>query len=315
MTFRTAVPPVAAASTDSVADYLKRIGRTPLLDAEREVALARQIEAGLYAQDRLDTDHTLTAAARADLEWLAAAGRMAKQHMIEANLRLVVSVAKRYAATGVPLPDLIQEGNCGLIRAVEKFDHERGFKFSTYAMWWIKQAVQRAVDETSRTIRVPSHMAELIAKVDRTSRRLERDLGRPATAAEIGAELDLTAEKVTQVQGYDRRPVSLHMPIGSEGEGELGDLIEDTASAPVEDQVAMAGLRAELDRVLADLTQREAEVVTLRFGLAGDGEPKTFEEIGRRFGVTRERIRQIEVKAMAKLRMKSRASLLRDYLV
>ncbi|WP_436775549.1 sigma-70 family RNA polymerase sigma factor [Yinghuangia sp. YIM S09857] len=314
MTVRTPAPSIAVATTDSVADYLKRIGRTPLLDAEREVALARQIEAGLYAQERLDTDHALDAAARADLEWLAAAGRTVKQHMIEANLRLVVSVAKRYAATGVPLPDLIQEGNCGLIRAVEKFDHERGFKFSTYAMWWIKQAVQRAVDETSRTIRVPAHMAELIAKVDRTSRRLERDLGRAPTAAEIGAELDLTAEKVTRVQGYDRRPVSLHTPIGSEGDGELGDIIEDTVSTPVADQVADAGLRAELDRVLADLTEREAEVVTLRFGLAGDGEPRTFEEIGRHFGLTRERIRQIEVKAMAKLRRESRASVLRDYL-
>jgi RNA polymerase primary sigma factor len=314
-TAATAAPTTAttAVQADPAAAYLKAIGRTRLLDAAAEVELARQIEAGLFAQDRLDTADGLTAADRADLEWLAAAGRIAKDRMVEANLRLVVSVAKRYVYTGMPLLDLVQEGNIGLIRAVEKFDHTLGFKFSTYATWWIKQAVHRAADDQSRTIRVPAHMAELIAKVTRTRRGLETARGREATPAEIGAELGLTADRVTEVLAYDRAPVSLHAPLGEDG-GELGDLVEDTAGPSVEDSVTGATLRAQLDQVLAELTEREGEVLALRYGLA-DGEVHTLDEVGRTYGVTRERIRQIEKKALAKLRLRPRAELLRDYLV
>lgn len=300
---------------EASAAYLAAIGRTPLLDADGEVALARQIEAGLLAQERLDGTAGLTETDRADLEWLAAAGRIAKDRMVEANLRLVVSVAKRYAHGSVPLLDLVQEGNLGLIRAVEKFDHTLGFKFSTYATWWIKQAVRRGLDEQSRTIRVPAHMAEQIAKVSRTRRTLAARWDREPTPAEIAAELDLTGERVAEIQGYDRAPVSLHTPLGDDGDGgELGDIVEDTGTTPVEDQATNATLRAQIDRVLADLTEREASVLTLRYGLDSTGEPQSLDQIGRAYGVTRERIRQIEGKAMAKLRVSSRADLLRDYL-
>ncbi|MGK5558101.1 sigma-70 family RNA polymerase sigma factor [Actinomadura kijaniata] len=291
------------ASADTMKDYLARIGRTPLLTAEQEVELAKRIEAGLLARERLDSGTGLTDEDRADLEWIAADGRRAKAHMVEANLRLVVSLAKRYAGRGLPLTDLVQEGNLGLIRAVEKFEYRRGLKFSTYAVWWIKQSLGRALADQSRVVRLPSHVVEVVNRMNRTRRELVLELDREPTTAELAAALELPPAKVELLRRQSAEPVSLHARIGDDADGgELGDLIEDTDTPDPSDVVAASLLRAELDRVMdATLTEREADVIALRFGLAG-GEPKTLDEVGRRFGVTRERIRQIEAKGMAKLR-------------
>ncbi|MFB4293195.1 RNA polymerase sigma factor [Nonomuraea sp. ATR24] len=305
----------AAATTDQVKDYLKNIGRVRLLDAQQEVALGERIEAGLFAQERLDRDgDALSPQDRADLEWIAADGRLAKDRMIEANLRLVVSIAKRQTGRGLPFLDLIQEGNLGLMRAVEKFDHRLGLKFSTYATWWIKQAVGRALADQSRTIRVPVHMTELINKVARARRELFQSLGREPSDEEIAEQVELTAERVEEIRGYAREPVSLSTPLGEEGDTELGDLIEDAGALDPTDAVGLDLLRDQLRQILDGLTEREAGVIALRFGLA-DGEPKTLDEIGKVYGVTRERIRQIEAKTMSKLRHPGRATALRDYLV
>ncbi|MFI0353035.1 sigma-70 family RNA polymerase sigma factor [Actinomadura sp. 9N407] len=304
---------------DPVKDYLRRIGRTPLLTANQEVELGERIEAGTLAQARLDAEgegegEALTTAERRELTRLAADGRRAKDHMVEANLRLVVSIAKRYAATGaLPLLDLVQEGTIGMMRAVDKFDHRRGLKFSTYATWWIKQAVGRALADQSRTIRIPSHVVEVLNRVTRTKRTMTQELGREITPAELAAELDLTPEKVEQLLRYAREPISLHTHVGDDGGGgELGDLIKDDAPDP-SDTVASSLLRGQLDVALETLTEREAGVIALRYGL-DDGEPKTLDEIGKRYGVTRERIRQIESKGMLKLRHPARTRALADLL-
>ncbi|WP_374058815.1 RNA polymerase sigma factor [Planomonospora sp. ID67723] len=303
-----------AVDADQVKDYLRQIGRTPLLTAEQEVELGERVEAGTLAQERLDTGgDALTPAERRELERLAADGRRARDHMVEANLRLVVSIARRYAAGGgMPLLDLVQEGTIGMMRAVEKFDHRRGLKFSTYATWWIKQAVGRALADQSRTVRLPSHVVEVLNRVTRAQRAMLQKLGREATPEELAAELDLTSEKVEQLLRHAREPISLHVRIGDDGDAELGDLIEDDASDPA-DTVASSLLRGQLDAVLETLTEREAGVISLRFGL-DDGEAKTLEEVGRRFGVTRERIRQIEAGGMRKLRHPSRTRALADLL-
>ncbi|WP_067485745.1 sigma-70 family RNA polymerase sigma factor [Actinomadura hibisca] len=297
-------------------DYLARIGRTPLLTAEQEVDLAVRIEAGLFARERLDTRAGLSAEDRADLAEIAADGAAAKDHMVRANLRLVVSQAKRYAGRGLPLTDLVQEGNLGLIRAVEKFEHRRGLKFSTYAVWWIKQALTRALSDQGRTIRLPAHVAEVVNRMNRVRRQLVADLGREPETAELAAALDLTPQKVERLMGQSREPVSLHVRIGDGGDGgEFGDLIEDTDAPDPADAVASGLLRGELDRVMDQaLTEREADVIALRFGL-GTGEPKTLDEVGRAFGVTRERIRQIEAKGMSKLRRPGSRRALADLLV
>ncbi|GAA3442478.1 RNA polymerase sigma factor [Planomonospora venezuelensis] len=296
-----------AVDADQVKDYLRQIGRTPLLTAEQEVELGERIEAGRLARERLDAGGgPLTPAERRELERLAADGRRAREHMVEANLRLVVSIARRYAASGgMPLLDLVQEGTIGMMRAVEKFDHRRGLKFSTYATWWIKQAVGRALADQSRTVRLPSHVVEVLNRVTRAQRAMLQTLGRDATPEELAAELGLTPEKVEQVLSHAREPVSLHVGIGDDGGTELGDLIEDDAPDPA-DAVAASLLGGQLDAVLRTLTEREAGVISLRFGLE-DGETKTLDEIGRRFGVTRERIRQIESAGMRKLRHPSRS--------
>ncbi|MFI7639054.1 RNA polymerase sigma factor [Nonomuraea sp. NPDC049400] len=302
------------ATTDPVKDYLKQIGKIRLLDAHQEVALGERIEAGLFAQERLDREsHTLSSQDRADLEWIAADGRLAKDQMIEANLRLVVSIAKRQTGRGLPMLDLIQEGNMGLMRAVEKFDHKLGLKFSTYATWWIKQAIGRALADQSRTIRIPVHMTELINKVNRARRELFQSLGREPSDEEIGLRAELIAEKVRKIRGYAREPISLSLQLGDEGDTELGDLIEDVEAGDPADVIGHDLLRGQLREVLDGLTEREAGVIALRYGLA-DGEPKTLDEIGKVYGVTRERIRQIEAKTMSKLRHPSRAMSLRDYL-
>ncbi|GAA3131027.1 hypothetical protein GCM10010466_22070 [Planomonospora alba] len=301
-----------AAGIDPVKDYLKQIGRTPLLTAEQEVELGERIEAGRLAGERLAAGPG-GEAERRGLERLAADGRRARDHMVEANLRLVVSIARRYAAGGgLPLLDLVQEGTIGMMRAVEKFDHRRGLKFSTYATWWIKQAIGRALADQSRTVRLPAHVVEDLNRVNRTRRAMSQELGREATAGELAAELGLTPEKVEQLLRHGREPVSLHARVGDGGDAELGDLIEDDAQDPA-DAAASSLLRRELDAVLETLTGREADVISLRFGL-DDGEAKTLEEVGRRFGVTRERIRQIEAAGMRKLRQPSRARALADLL-
>ncbi|GGS66006.1 hypothetical protein GCM10010156_26220 [Planobispora rosea] len=306
--------PLITTGTDSVKDYLKQIGTIPLLTAEQEVELARRMEAGAFARERLEAaGEGLAAETRVELERIAEDGLRAREHMLEANLRLVVSVAKRYTGRGLLLQDLIQEGNLGLIRTVEKFDHTLGFKFSTYATWWIKQAIGRAVADQARTIRVPVHMVELINRLTRARRELLADLGREPTAEELARALDLTPAKVAEIQGYDREPVSLHTPLGTEGDGEFGDLIEDTGAVTPDDAVAADLLRDHLRSVLDTLTEREAGVVAFRFGL-DDGRPRTLDEIGKIYGVTRERIRQIEAKAMSKLRHPSRSRALRGYL-
>jgi RNA polymerase primary sigma factor len=301
-----------AVTTDLVRAYLKEIGKVPLLTAIEEVELSQRIEAGLFARHKL-AQPKLSASLRRDLMWLEKDGEKAKQHLLEANLRLVVSVAKRYLGRGMPFLDLIQEGNLGLIRAVEKFDYTKGFKFSTYATWWIRQAITRAMADQARTIRIPVHMVEQINKLNRTNRELLITLGRDATEDELAQELDLPVERVREIQGYAREPISLEVTVGEDDSSTLGDFIED-ADAPVPvDLVASSLMHQQLRDLLATLSDKERAVVDLRFGLTG-GEPKTLDEIGHEFGLTRERIRQIETKTLAKLRHPSRAASLRDYL-
>jgi RNA polymerase primary sigma factor len=304
---------VAGATADPVKDYLKQIGKVPLLNAEQEVELAKRIEAGLFAEEKLAESHRMNPDQRIDLEWIAEDGRRAKNHLLEANLRLVVSLAKRYTGRGMLFLDLIQEGNLGLIRAVEKFDYTKGYKFSTYATWWIRQAITRAMADQARTIRIPVHMVEVINKLARVQRQMLQDLGREATPEELAVELDMTPEKVVEVQKYGREPISLHLPLGEEGDSEFGDLIEDTEAIQPGEAVSFTLLQEQLHSVLDTLSEREAGVVSMRFGLA-DGQPKTLDEIGKVYGVTRERIRQIESKTMLKLRHPSRSQVLRDYL-
>lgn len=302
------------ATTDPVKDYLKQIGRVPLLNAQQEVDLSERIEAGLYAQHLLDTESEgMSFRRRRQLKWAAADGRKAKDHLLEANLRLVVSLAKRYTGRGMLFLDLIQEGNLGLIRAVEKFDWKKGFKFSTYATWWIRQAITRAMADQARTIRVPVHMVEVINKLSRVQRQLLQDLGRDPTPDELARELDMPVEKVEEVQKYGREPISLHTPLGEDGDSEFGDLIEDTDAIAPQDAVSFSLLQQQLRQVLETLSPREAGVIKMRYGLE-DGQPKTLDDIGRVYGVTRERIRQIESKTMAKLRNPSRATSLKDFL-
>ena len=304
---------ISGATADPVKDYLKQIGKVALLNAELEVELAKRIEAGLFAEEKLATEKTLSAEDRRDLRWVVKDGQRAKSHLLEANLRLVVSLAKRYTGRGMQFLDLIQEGNLGLIRAVEKFDYTKGFKFSTYATWWIRQAITRAMADQARTIRIPVHMVEVINKLARVQRQLLQDLGREPTPEELAAELDMTPEKVVEVQKYGREPISLSTPLGEDGDSEFGDLIEDTEAVVPADAVGFTMLQQELERVLDSLHPREAGVIRSRFGL-GDGVQMTLDQIGEKFGVTRERIRQIESKTMSKLRHPSRSQLLRDYL-
>jgi RNA polymerase primary sigma factor len=305
-------------STDLVRAYLKEIGKVPLLTAEQEVELAQRIEAGLFAAEKIRQAEEgeaakLSAALRRDLDWLVMDGGRAKRHLLEANLRLVVSIAKRYLGRGMLFLDLIQEGNLGLIRAVEKFDYTKGYKFSTYATWWIRQAITRAMADQARTIRIPVHMVEQINKLTRVQREMLQELGREPTPEELAKELDMTPEKVVEIQGYAREPVSLETTIGDDQDSNLGDFIED-ADAPIASEVVSYGLMQEqLNEVLRTLTDREAAVVKMRFGLV-DGQPRTLDEIGREFGLTRERIRQIESKTLSKLRHPSRSQKLRDYL-
>ena len=305
---------VAGATADPVKDYLKQIGKVSLLNAEQEVDLARRIEAGLYAEYKLKNQaDEMTSRERRELHFLAQDGQQAKNHLLEANLRLVVSLAKRYTGRGMQFLDLIQEGNLGLIRAVEKFDYTKGYKFSTYATWWIRQAITRAMADQARTIRIPVHMVEVINKLARVQRQMLQDLGREPTPEELAKELDMTPEKVVEVQKYGREPISLHTPLGEDGDSEFGDLIEDSEAIVPADAVSFTLLQEQLHRVLDTLSEREAGVVSMRFGL-GDGQPKTLDEIGKVYGVTRERIRQIESKTMSKLRHPSRSQVLRDYL-
>lgn len=306
---------ITGATADPVKDYLKQIGKVALLNAEQEVELALRIEAGLFSEEKLST---LTAAQRTtklarELHEIAKDGQRAKNHLLGANLRLVVSLAKRYTGRGMQFLDLIQEGNLGLIRAVEKFDYTKGFKFSTYATWWIRQAITRAMADQARTIRIPVHMVEVINKLARVQRQMLQDLGREPTPEELARELDMTPEKVVEVQKYGREPISLHTPLGEDGDSEFGDLIEDTEAVVPADAVGFTMLQRQLEMLLDSLSEREAGVIRMRFGL-GDGMPKTLDQIGDTFGVTRERIRQIESKTMAKLRHPSRSQALRDYL-
>ncbi|HEU5385074.1 MAG TPA: RNA polymerase sigma factor [Streptosporangiaceae bacterium] len=305
------------ASADSVRAYLKQIGKVALLNAEEEVDLAKRIEAGLYGAERLrqveDEGQKISPQMRRDLNWIVRDGERAKNHLLEANLRLVVSLAKRYTGRGMAFLDLIQEGNLGLIRAVEKFDYTKGYKFSTYATWWIRQAITRAMADQARTIRLPVHMVEIIGRLARAQRQMLQDLGREPTPDELAAALEVSPEKVIEVQKYAREPISLHLPLGEDGDGELGDLIEDSEAIEPGEAVSFTLLQEQLHSVLGMLSEREAGIVSMRFGLA-DGQPKTLDEIGKVYGVTRERIRQIESKTMAKLRHPSRSRLLRDYL-
>ena len=304
----------AGATADPVKDYLKQIGRVSLLNAEQEVDLSERIEAGLYAQHLLDTEsEDMEFKRKRELKWAAADGKKAKDHLLEANLRLVVSLAKRYTGRGMLFLDLIQEGNLGLIRAVEKFDWKKGFKFSTYATWWIRQAITRAMADQARTIRVPVHMVEVINKLSRVQRQMLQDLGREPTPDELARELDMPVEKVQEVQKYGREPISLHTPLGEDGDSEFGDLIEDTDAIAPSDAVAFSLLQEQFKQVLETLSPREAGVIKMRYGLE-DGQPKTLDDIGRVYGVTRERIRQIESKTMSKLRHPSRSQTLRDFL-
>ena len=313
----------AGATADPVKDYLKQIGRVALLNAELEVELAMAIEAGLFAEEALSSGkkeikvgaryEAVDKRMKKELEELAAIGRRKKNHLLEANLRLVVSLAKRYTGRGMLFLDLIQEGNLGLIRAVEKFDYTKGYKFSTYATWWIRQAITRAMADQARTIRIPVHMVEVINKLARVQRQMLQDLGREPTPEELAKELDMTPEKVVEVQKYGREPISLHTPLGEEGDSEFGDLIEDSEAIVPADAVSFTLLQEQLHSVLDTLSEREAGVVAMRFGLT-DGQPKTLDEIGKVYGVTRERIRQIESKTMSKLRHPSRSQVLRDYL-
>ncbi len=306
---------ITGATADPVKDYLKQIGKVPLLNAAEEVELAMRIEAGLFAEEKLAslTEKEKRTTAGRDLAWVARDGQRAKNHLLGANLRLVVSLAKRYTGRGMQFLDLIQEGNLGLIRAVEKFDYTKGFKFSTYATWWIRQAITRAMADQARTIRIPVHMVEVINKLARVQRQMLQDLGREPTPEELSRELDMTPEKVIEVQKYGREPISLHTPLGEDGDSEFGDLIEDTEAVVPADAVGFTMLQKQLESLLDSLSEREAGVIRMRFGL-GDGMPKTLDQIGDTFGVTRERIRQIESKTMAKLRHPSRSQALRDYL-
>ena len=304
---------ITGATADPVKDYLKQIGKVALLNAELEVELAKRIEAGLFAEEKLATDKKLSNEMMRDLKWVVKDGQRAKSHLLEANLRLVVSLAKRYTGRGMQFLDLIQEGNLGLIRAVEKFDYTKGYKFSTYATWWIRQAITRAMADQARTIRIPVHMVEVINKLARVQRQLLQDLGREPTPEELARELDMTPEKVVEVQKYGREPISLSTPLGEDGDSEFGDLIEDTEAVVPADAVGFTMLQRELERILDSLHPREAGVIRSRFGL-GDGVQKTLDQIGEEFGVTRERIRQIESKTMSKLRHPSRSQMLRDYL-
>jgi RNA polymerase primary sigma factor len=303
----------AGATADPVKDYLKLIGRVSLLKAIEEVTIAKRIEAGLFAQHKLDSGAKIAPKLKKELAWIAEDGQRAKQHLLEANLRLVVSLAKRHTGRGMPFLDLIQEGNLGLIRAVEKFDYTKGFKFSTYATWWIKQAITRAMADQSRTIRVPVHMVEVINKVSRAQRTLSIDLGRAPTPAELAKDLDMTVEKLEEVQTFGREPISLHTPLGEDGGSEFGDLIEDTEAPVADDVVTYSFMQEQIRSVLDTLAERESGVIALRFGLR-DGRPRTLEEISAVYGVTRERIRQIESKTMSKLRHPARSQSLRDYL-
>ena len=303
----------AGATADPVKDYLKQIGRVALLNAELEVELATRVEAGLFAEYKLATEKKLDKKFKRELEFIVEDGKRAKNHLLEANLRLVVSLAKRYTGRGMLFLDLIQEGNLGLIRAVEKFDYTKGYKFSTYATWWIRQAITRAMADQARTIRIPVHMVEVINKLARVQRQMLQDLGREPTPEELARELDMTPEKVVEVQKYGREPISLHTPLGEEGDSEFGDLIEDSEAVVPADAVSFTLLQEQLHSVLDTLSEREAGVVAMRFGLT-DGQPKTLDEIGKVYGVTRERIRQIESKTMSKLRHPSRSQVLRDYL-
>lgn len=305
------------ASADSVRAYLKQIGKVALLNAEEEVSLAKRIEGGLYAVERMriiaEKGEKLSSQMRRDLNWVKRDGERAKNHLLEANLRLVVSLAKRYTGRGMAFLDLIQEGNLGLIRAVEKFDYTKGYKFSTYATWWIRQAITRAMADQARTIRIPVHMVEVINKLGRIQRELLQDLGREPTSEELAKEMDITPDKVLEIQQYAREPISLDQTIGDEGDSQLGDFIEDSEAIVAVDAVAFTLLQDQLQSVLLTLSEREAGVVRLRFGLT-DGQPRTLDEIGQVYGVTRERIRQIESKTMSKLRHPSRSQVLRDYL-
>jgi RNA polymerase primary sigma factor len=305
------------ASADSVRAYLKQIGKVALLNAEEEVDLAKRIEAGLYGSERMriiaESGEKLPVQARRDLTWIIRDGERAKNHLLEANLRLVVSLAKRYTGRGMAFLDLIQEGNLGLIRAVEKFDYTKGYKFSTYATWWIRQAITRAMADQARTIRIPVHMVEVINKLGRIQRELLQDLGREPTPEELAKEMDITPDKVLEIQQYAREPISLDQTIGDEGDSQLGDFIEDSEAIVAVDAVSFTLLQDQLQSVLQTLSEREAGVVKLRFGLT-DGQPRTLDEIGQVYGVTRERIRQIESKTMSKLRHPSRSQVLRDYL-
>ena len=306
---------ITGATADPVKDYLKQIGKVALLNAAEEVELAMRIEAGLFAEEKLNgmTDQEKRSQLGRELAWVARDGQRAKSHLLGANLRLVVSLAKRYTGRGMQFLDLIQEGNLGLIRAVEKFDYTKGFKFSTYATWWIRQAITRAMADQARTIRIPVHMVEVINKLARVQRQMLQDLGREPTPEELSRELDMTPEKVIEVQKYGREPISLHTPLGEDGDSEFGDLIEDTEAVVPADAVGFTMLQKQLESLLDSLSEREAGVIRMRFGL-GDGMPKTLDQIGDTFGVTRERIRQIESKTMAKLRHPSRSQSLRDYL-
>lgn len=306
---------VAGATADPVKDYLKQIGKVALLTAAEEVELARRIEVGLYANYIIteDRDKIKDKAYERRLKWMVRDGQLAKNHLLEANLRLVVSLAKRYTGRGMLFLDLIQEGNLGLVRAVEKFDYTKGFKFSTYATWWIRQAITRAMADQARTIRIPVHMVEVINKLARVQRQMLQDLGREPTTEELAKELDMTEEKVIEVQKYGREPISLHTPLGEDGDSEFGDLIEDSEAVVPTDRVAHILLQEQIHQVLDTLSEREAGVITMRFGI-NDGQPKTLDEIGKKYGVTRERIRQIESKTMSKLRHPSRSQVLRDYL-
>jgi len=304
----------AGATADPVKDYLKQIGKVALLNAEQEVDLALRIEAGLFAEEKINADDgSMDPKFKRELEFVIHDGKRAKNHLLEANLRLVVSLAKRYTGRGMLFLDLIQEGNLGLIRAVEKFDYTKGFKFSTDATWWIRQAITRAMADQARTIRIPVHMVEVINKLARVQRQMLQDLGREPTPEELALELDMTPEKVVEVQKYGREPISLHTPLGEDGDSEFGDLIEDSEAVVPADAVSFTLLQEQLHSVLDTLSEREAGVVAMRFGLT-DGQPKTLDEIGKVYGVTRERIRQIESKTMSKLRHPSRSQVLRDYL-
>ena len=301
------------ATADPVKDYLKQIGKVSLLNAQQEVDLAMRIEAGLYAEHKLAENPDMDKDLKKAMRWVVHDGKRAKNHLLEANLRLVVSLAKRYTGRGMLFLDLIQEGNLGLIRAVEKFDYSKGFKFSTYATWWIRQAITRAMADQARTIRIPVHMVEVINKLARVQRQMLQDLGREPTPEELGKELDMTPEYVIEVQKYGREPISLHTPLGEDGDSEFGDLIEDSEAVVPADAVSFTLLQEQLHSVLDTLSEREAGVVAMRFGMT-DGQPKTLDEIGKVYGVTRERIRQIESKTMSKLRHPSRSQVLRDYL-